>query len=346
VAGNTNVRDGSVGAARRRNVVRVGPLAMSAREYVDTLYRLCLGRAAEYESLAAWTSSIEAGGDPTALLAGILASDEYRNRLAAPDKVQCAQLAEIALNRLGRRPRIVDVGAQSLGDGSHPYSPLSALTATDIVGFDPLATRLEERAAHEATHGSLQLLPFALGDGHEHTLYVNNVDATSSLFPLDIARNASFPQLARLQTIRTEQVKTRRLDDVLPHGPVDFLKLDVQGAELMVLRGGPKATASAAVVHCEVEFSPLYEGQPLYPEIHQELSDHGFALIDMLVSTRYFYRTSSGATSPDRLIWADAVFYRDTADLETLAVQALISAAVYAKPALAEYLLDRAGSTT
>ena len=315
---------------------------MSPHDYVDTVYRVFLGRAPEHESLVAWTASIEAGGDPTELLAVILASEEYRERPEDADASHCARLASAAVAALGRRVRVVDVGAQSLGDGTHPYSPLAAMTAIDIVGFDPLAVRLEERAERERIDGSLQLLPYALGDGHEHTLYVNNNDATSSLFPLNLTHNANFNGLAKLETVRTERVMTRRLDDVLPPGPVDFLKLDVQGAELMVLLGGRRTAASAAVVHCEVEFAPIYDGQPLYPEIHAELSRHGFGLIDLLVSTRYHYLTSSGATSADRLLWADAVFFRESDDSETLFVQALIAASVYAKPTLAEHLLERA----
>ena len=316
---------------------------MTPREYIDTLYRVCLGRAADPAGIAAWTAVMASGGDATAVLAGILASEEYRDRPAAADEADCARLAALVLRALGRRPRVVDVGAQSLGDGSHPYSPLARTTPIDIVGFDPLADRLAERAERETADGSLALLPFALGDGGEHTLYVNNDDATSSLFPLNVTHNAEFNHLATLHTVRTERVTTRRLDDVLPPGPVDLLKLDVQGAELMVLQGGAATAASAAVVHCEVEFAPIYDGQPLYPEIQRELARHRFALVDLIVSTRYHYLTPTGATASDRLLWADAVFFRDTDQTETLVVQALVAAAVYAKPTLAEHLLRRAG---
>ena len=50
----------------------------------------------------------------------------------------------------------------------------------------------------------------------------------------------------------------------------------------------------------------------------------------------------SGRTSPDRLLWADAVFFRESDDADVLLAQALAAAAVYAKPTLAAHLLGRA----
>ncbi len=44
---------------------------------------------------------------------------------------------------------------------------------------------------------------------------------------------------------------------------IDLIKIDVQGAELDVFRGGGKALANALMVITEVEFVELYTGQPL-----------------------------------------------------------------------------------
>jgi FkbM family methyltransferase len=104
-----------------------------------------------------------------------------------------------------------------------------------VIGFEPLAERLQQREAAEGG-GSLVLLPYAIGDGARRVLHVNNDDATSSLFPLNKPLCAKFEGLHTLRTVRRVEVETRRLDDVLPTGPVDFLKLDIQGAELLALR--------------------------------------------------------------------------------------------------------------
>jgi FkbM family methyltransferase len=320
---------------------------MTHDAYVRALYRVCLGREADPGGLATWTEQLRTTGDATAVLAGLLGSDEARRHDGTHAAQISATLATRAAEQLGRRLRVVDIGAQLIGDGTHAYTPLTDYTALDVIGFDPLADRMTERAASEsAGDGSLTLLPYAIGDGGSHTLHINNDDATTSLFALNERHNADFNHLSTLHTVRTETLDTKTLDDALEPGPIDFLKLDVQGGELMVLRGASRSLATTAVVHCEVEFSPLYEAQPLYPDIQLELAEHGFYLVDFVDPGRYHYLTGPSATTGDRLLWADAIFFRETDDHDVLAAQALVAAAAYQRPSMAEHLLGRAMDVT
>ncbi|TPI38557.1 FkbM family methyltransferase [Mesorhizobium sp. B3-1-9] len=318
--------------------------ALTPEEFVTVLYRCCLGREPDPDGLASWSGQMRLHGDPTAVLAGIMASEEFRLKSAGDRGIEtrCAAIADGAHRALRRPLRIVDVGAQLLGAGSNPYDPLVFHPPVEIIGFDPLEERLVERAEVEGQQG-IKLLPYAIGDGDRHTLYINNDDATSSLYPLNTTFNASFNHLRELHTVDTQAVDTRRLDDVLPPGAVDFLKLDVQGGELMVLKSARRTLGGTAVVHCEVEFAPIYAGQPLYPEIQQFLNEYGFELIDLLIPGRYHYVAHDSGTAQDRLLWADAVFFRVTDDPDTLRAQSLIAAAVYRKPTLAARLLSASG---
>ena len=311
--------------------------AMTPEEIVEALYRNCLGRDPEAEGTAHHAASIRATGDPSVVLRSILQSGEYRARVQSlsPD---CTAEVKHALSYLHRCLTVVDVGAQSLGVGSHPYDGLLKAASVNVIGFDPLPERLRERAEQE-TDANLTLLPYAVGDGGTYTLHINNHDATSSLFPLNDSNNAHFNHLNELFTVRTAEIATKRLDDVLPGGPVDFLKLDVQGAELMVLRGASQTLRRTAVIHCEVSFSRMYVDQALFTDVQQHLAAEGFTLIDLFLSGRYSYLTPSGRMSADRLIWGDAVFFRDTDEPEALRVQAVVAASVYQKPTLAEHLL-------
>lgn len=312
--------------------------SMTPAEFVGTLFRICLGRTPDPEGLVTWTEVIRSTRDPTLVLKGILGSAEYQ-AVSQSNSTDCSAEVQRALSEISRRPRVVDVGAQSLGAGTHPYDPLLAATAVDVIGFDPLEERLRERSETETPAGRLTLLPYAIGDGGTYTLHINNEDSTSSLFPLNEPFTAMFNHLSGLRTVRTESIKTHRLDDVLPPGPIDFLKLDVQGAELLVLDGAAEILTRTAVVHCEVSFSSMYKNQSLFPDVHRRLMERGFSMIDIVIPSRYHYNVPSGRIAQDRLIWADAVFLRDTDDAETRRMQALIAASVYRKPTLSEHLL-------
>jgi hypothetical protein len=195
--------------------------AMAPEEYVDALYRAILECSPDQSGLQHWTNVIRTSGDPTCVLKGILNSPEYLTRVAS-QVVDCGAEVSRAMAGLNRRLYVVDVGAQSLGADTHPYAPLLEACGVDIMGFDPLDQRLRERAETEPASG-LTLLPYAVGDGGTYTLHINNEDATSSLFPLNETHNACFNHLSTLQTVRTERVSTRRLDDILPKRPVDLM---------------------------------------------------------------------------------------------------------------------------
>lgn len=248
-----------------------------------------------------------------------------------------AQVRSFAEDRLFT---IVDVGAQNLASEKHIYSPLCrADIRYRIIGFEPLQDRASERSVLDGPHTIIH--PVAIGDGATHTLYVNNDDATSSFYPLDEVFCADFEHLHTLKLASTSELATYRLDDILPPEPIEFLKLDIQGAEFLALQNARVALERTAVVHCEVEFDQIYKGQPLFHDVSKLLLDSGFYLVDLQVAHKYFNKNSRGVTGRDRLLWADAIFFRKTEDKDVLAAQATISALVYGKASLAQHLIDR-----
>lgn len=88
--------------------------------------------------------------------------------------------------------------------------------------------------------------------------------------------NAVHPWLQFTDTIK---VATSRLDRLAAHlhiTHIDFLHLDVQGAELMVLRGAGALLERTWTIWLEVEAVPLYVGQPVGAEVESFLRRHGF----------------------------------------------------------------------
>jgi FkbM family methyltransferase len=67
---------------------------------------------------------------------------------------------------------------------------------------------------------------------------------------------------------------------------VDFLKLDVQGYELEILRGASRALAEAQGVLMEVSLVPSNKGAPLIAEVLQFMADRDFRMVDFCSQIR------------------------------------------------------------
>jgi FkbM family methyltransferase len=59
---------------------------------------------------------------------------------------------------------------------------------------------------------------------------------------------------------------------------VDLVWMDLQGAELKALEGMGELLKNTKILYTEVEFKPLYLGQPLFGDIDKFLRSHGFRL--------------------------------------------------------------------
>lgn len=173
-----------------------------------------------------------------------------------------------------RLTAVVDIGANPI-DGDPPYKDMLTAGLCTVTGFEPQAEALA--ALHEAAGPNERYLPHAVGDGGEHELKVTWMNGMTSLFEPDVRRLSALNEFARYgEVLRRGTVATKRLDDLDDLGPLDLLKIDVQGSELTIFQNGRRTLAGAVAVHTEVSFVPLYEGQPLFGEVDAELRAQGF----------------------------------------------------------------------
>ena len=108
------------------------------------------------------------------------------------------------------------------------------------------------------------------------------------------------------------------LDSVLESaglGKPDFLKLDVQGYELEVLKGAPKTLATAEVILLEVSTLEMYEGAPLFHSVIAFMHDHAFRVFDIPTLMRVH--------GEDTLVQVDAIFVKETSPLIASAIKQL-----------------------
>jgi FkbM family methyltransferase len=173
-----------------------------------------------------------------------------------------------------RPTAIVDAGANPI-DGDPPYKAMLAAGLCEVTGFEPQADALARLEQKKGPHE--RYLPYVLGDGGDGVLNVCELEGMTSLLVPDPAHLALFNLFPIWGTVKHQiPVTTRKLDDVAEVAHLDFLKMDVQGAERAVLAHGRAKLADTVVIQTEVSFVPLYQGQPVFGEIDLALRELGF----------------------------------------------------------------------
>ena len=214
------------------------------------------------------------------------------------------------------RLNVMDIGAAELS--AHRYQTLLDQGIASVTGFEPNPEELEKLRAHGENH---TYLPYFLGDGKKRVFYETRFPGCSSLFLPDpriidlFATIGTGSRSGNFHVVKAHQVETVRLDDIDGLTRPDFIKVDVQGAELMVLENGIETLSNAVVLEIEVEFVPVYKGQPLFGDIHAFMRDQGFVLHKLLdVSGRAILPVEHPTNEflpISQALWADAVFVKD-----------------------------------
>lgn len=213
--------------------------------------------------------------------------------------------------------RCLDVGALAISEQPEPWVEWARAGCAEVIGFEPITeecTRLNQQVTGEGSR--IRYLPYALGDGAEHRLHVTNVPMTSSLYPPARSTIDLFPLLGELMRVEQQlPLQTHRLDDLPEVSPADFLKLDVQGAELMVLENATETLRDVAVLQCEVEFVELYEGQPLFADVDRCLRTQGFGFLRFAYAMGRPFNPLQRQEGPglaiSQTLWGDAIYVKD-----------------------------------
>jgi FkbM family methyltransferase len=252
----------------------------------------------------------------------------------AAKKSRASTLASTAESRkfesltreLDRKLVVVDVGCRwGFADIWEKLSP-----HVKLFGFDPDVEECERlRPLYEGK--DVTLVPQALADrAGKRTLYLTADPACSSLYQPNDALTKRFADLACAAEKSVTTVDVITLDDwALSSGvdTIDFLKLDTQGAELDILKGGERVLLSVRALEVEVEFNPIYRDQPLFGDVDRHLRDRGFVLWKLSTLAHYsdlssvqdheqldtfFYNSHSVAkpTYAGQLFWGHAYYVR------------------------------------
>ncbi len=101
----------------------------------------------------------------------------------------------------------------------------------------------------------------------------------------------------------------------------NFLSLDTQGSELDILKGGEQTFHDHCVaLATEIEFHPMYQGQPLFSDIFDFALRHGFHFVGFTYLQEISpNRLPLGARAKGVLAFGDALFFRNIDSVRSIA---------------------------
>lgn len=170
---------------------------------------------------------------------------------------------------------VLDVGANV---GQFARQIHSVLPDASIYSFEPLSDCFAELVSNMKHVPNFHAYNFALGDKDcEARIHKNKYRPATSILPMEDSCKEAYPFTGEESE---EAIKIRRLDDLASgldgHGGL-LIKIDVQGYEDKVIRGGWSTIGRAKVLLIETAFKRLYKGQPLFEDIQGMLKQIGYS---------------------------------------------------------------------
>jgi FkbM family methyltransferase len=175
----------------------------------------------------------------------------------------------------------------------------------EIHGFEP---RQEGAPRNDPRYARVHIHNFGLaGTPGNHKLYVTREPMASSLRPPNPDVTKRYYRADIFDVVAETSVACQTLDGLaeanLIPDRIDYLKIDTQGSECDILRGGRHLLQQTSIITCETEFVQLYKDQPLFADVAGELARAGFRFIDF----------TDGEIIRGKRIWADALFAKPAA---------------------------------
>ena len=228
------------------------------------------------------------------------------------------------------RFEILEIGAVPLEGDAEPFHRLLAdFPGSRIHAFE-LDPKSCERLRALAMPG-VEIHEVAIGRRRERrVVHLTNHPMCSSLYRPNQPWLECFHNLEVSYLRDTAEVSTVSIDDFTSQAGIDridFVKIDIQGAELDAFHGGSRSLGGCLAIVTEVEFLELYENQPLFGDVDRELRNQGFMFHKFLGVAGRAMRPLLMGNDPNAAswhLWADAMYVRSFEDWSEMELSALV----------------------
>lgn len=173
-----------------------------------------------------------------------------------------------------------------------------------IISFEPLASSFQSLKKRSGGDDKWDCYNIALGETNsEMEMSVSGRVTSSSLLPITETHLSAMSSAA---TVSKELIEIRTLNSFL--GKVInteeniYLKIDVQGFEMFVLRGADKIFDQVKIIELELSLATLYHGGVLFMDMIKHMESLGFMIVSI----------TPGFSDPhtDQLLQVDGIFKR------------------------------------
>jgi FkbM family methyltransferase len=227
-----------------------------------------------------------------------LLSEQTKRRI----KLELFQVPDVEtslmrMKRLGFNPSVtIDVGAYE-GEWTRCFKRI--FPDAKVLMIEPQGSKIAALSRVQSELPNVELRGVLLGANGEESVGFRESETASSVL-MELANRCP----------PTTYMPMTTLDAVTENSAFahpNFIKLDVQGYELEVLRGGAYTLESAEAVLMEVNLLRLHEGAPLFHESAEYIGKRGFQVYDLCSLIR---RPFDGA------VWqADVIFVKNSSTL-------------------------------
>ncbi len=246
---------------------------------------------------------------------------------------------------------VMDIGASPL-DGKPRYQEMMLKKLCRVTAFEP-NTHYLDKLKEQTKDFDCVFMPYFVGDGNVAELRITYYPGCCSIYEpssqiIDLFTSMSTTGEGNFAVKEKHKVQTKRLDDIASEFPKpDYIKIDIQGAELDALSNAKEVLKNVLVIEIETEFLKMYENQPVFGDIQLFLQSQGFLFhkfVDMAgrcfapmymssepnqpidITNPAFLRDYT--TPMSQVLWSDSIFVRDFSRLELYSNEELLKAAV------------------
>ncbi len=203
-------------------------------------------------------------------------------------------------------PVILDIGAHK-GESISRFA--SAFPDCKIISVEPNPELVGALTADYGDRATIIEKAVAACEG-TIDLFVNEQTGTSSLLRINEESRDSITiqdeGIAGLGAINKQiQVESTTIDAIARShdlNSIELIKIDVQGAELDVLRGASRSLAITSVIEVEISFFDFWESSTTFRQIEEILHPAGFSLYSLPFVSQ---NPMNGRTD-----WVDAIYAR------------------------------------